>query len=96
MSILQIDGNRDSFGFQITLHPFDAILSAAAAPLVPQLTVMSAAFLIITFVFTWLWCLPAARLGSWLSGERRLVWRNRITGSLFLGAGLGLALARRS
>ena len=29
-------------------------------------------------------------------GERRLVWRNRITGTLFLGAGLGLALARRS
>ena len=66
------------------------------APLVPQLAAMSLAFVAIAYVFTGLWCLPAARLGHWLSGQRRLIWRNRITGSLFLGAGLGLALARRS
>jgi threonine/homoserine/homoserine lactone efflux protein len=91
-------------GFLVTVtNPKSMVFLAAffpqfvdpAAPLVPQLTVMSAAFLIITFVFTWLWCLPAARLGHWLSGRRRLLWRNRITGTLFLGAGLGLALARR-
>lgn len=92
-------------GFVVTVtNPKSMVFLAAffpqfvdpAAPLAPQLTAMSVAFLVITFVFTWLWCLPAARLGTWLSGEQGLVWRNRITGSLFLGAGLGLALARRS
>jgi threonine/homoserine/homoserine lactone efflux protein len=92
-------------GFLVTVtNPKSMVFLAAffpqfvdpGAPLVPQLAAMSLAFVAIAYVFTGLWCLPAARLGHWLSGQRRLIWRNRITGSLFLGAGLGLALARRS
>ncbi len=92
-------------GFLVTVtNPKSMVFLAAffpqfvdpAAPLGPQLVAMSVAFVAIAYVFTGLWCLPAARLGRWLSGRRRVLWRNRITGSLFIGAGLGLALARRA
>jgi threonine/homoserine/homoserine lactone efflux protein len=91
-------------GFLVTVaNPKSMIFLAAffpqfvdpAAPLGPQLAAMSVAFVAIAFVFTGLWCLPAARIGRWLNGRRRILWRNRVTGSLLIGAGLGLALARR-
>ena len=92
-------------GFVITAtNPKSMVFLAAFFPqfvdpalaLAPQLLAMSLAFVAIAFVFTGLWCLPAARMGKWLTGGRRVLWRNRVTGSLFIGAGLGLALARRA
>jgi threonine/homoserine/homoserine lactone efflux protein len=67
-----------------------------ASPLALQLTVMGASFLVITFVFTWLWALPAARAGSWFRDSRRGRLRNRVSGALMIAAAAGLALTRRA
>ena len=66
-----------------------------AVPLGVQLPIMSAAFIAIAFVFTWLWCLPASRAGAWFRKPGRLRLRNRVSGGLMMGAGLGLAIVRR-
>lgn len=96
--------SRFAQGLVITImNPKSMIFLAAffpqfldpALPLALQLPVMSVSFVAIAFVFTGLWLIPAERVGRWFRGARRLRLRNRITGSLILGAGLGLALARR-
>jgi homoserine/homoserine lactone efflux protein len=58
-----------------------------------QLLLLAATFLAIAVVLDGVWALLAARLRSLLGTHVRL--RNRITGGLLMGAGLGLALARR-
>ena len=91
-------------GFLVTVaNPKSLVFLAAffpqfvdpAVPLALQLPVLSVSFLVIAFVFTWLWCLPAARAGAWFRGPRRIRLRNRISGGLMMGAGLGLAVVRR-
>lgn len=58
-----------------------------------QLAVLSATFFVLAFVLDGGWALLAGRLRGLLATRARL--RNRVTGGLLLGAGLGLALARR-
>jgi len=58
-----------------------------------QLLLLAVTFLVIAVVLDGVWALLAARLRSLLVTHVRL--RNRITGGLLVGAGLGLALARR-
>src|SRR5690349_9930352 len=58
-----------------------------------QLLLLAVTFLVIAIVLDGVWALLAARLRSLLVTHVRL--RNRITGGLLMGAGLGLALARR-
>jgi len=52
--------------------------------------------LAITFGFTALWAVAAGHAGGAFRTRRGVRLRNRIAGSLMLGAGFGLALVRRS
>ena len=58
-----------------------------------QLLLLAATFLVEATVLDGLWAVLAGRLRKLLRTHVRL--RNRLTGSLLVGAGLGLALARR-
>ena len=60
-----------------------------------QVAIMSPTFLAITFVFTGLWAVAADRVGRYFLSSRGVRIGNRISGGLMIGAGLGLALARR-
>ena len=56
---------------------------------------MSATFLALATILDGGYVLLAGRLRRLFRGPRRARLRNRLTGSLLIGAGLGLALARR-
>lgn len=58
-----------------------------------QLLLLAVTFLATAIVFDSTWAIAAGRLRGALSFSARL--RNRLTGGLFVGAGVGLALARR-
>lgn len=58
-----------------------------------QLLLLASTFLVVAIVLDGLWAVLAGRLRSLLVAHARL--RNRLTGGLLIGAGLGLALARR-
>ncbi len=58
-----------------------------------QLLLLAATFLVVAVVLDCVWALLAARLRAQLTRRARL--RHRLTGGLLMGAGLGLALARR-
>jgi homoserine/homoserine lactone efflux protein len=66
-----------------------------ASPPGPQLLLMSATFLGLATVLDGGYALLAGRLRLLFRGHRRARLRNRLTGSLLIGAALGLALARR-
>jgi len=72
---------------------FPQFLNPAADP-VPQLVLLSATFLVLAVVLDSTWALLADRARPLLTGRARL--RNRITGGFLIGAGIGLALARKS
>jgi homoserine/homoserine lactone efflux protein len=67
----------------------------ANAPLVPQLLLLSITFLVIAVTLDSTWCLLAGQARSLLRTERLMRLRNRVTGSLLIASGVGLALARR-
>jgi homoserine/homoserine lactone efflux protein len=73
---------------------FPQFVDPASGPL-PQLLLMSATFLGLATVLDGGYALLAGRLRRVFRGQRRARLRNRLTGSLLIGAGLGLALARR-
>jgi threonine/homoserine/homoserine lactone efflux protein len=58
-----------------------------------QLLLLAMSFVVIAIVCDGTWAMLAARLRSLLRARVRL--RNRLTGGLLIGAGVGLALARR-
>jgi len=60
----------------------------------PQVALLSASFLLIAVLVDSGWALAAGRACFLLARHGRL--RNRLSGSLLIGAGLGLALARKS
>lgn len=78
-----------------TLLFFGAFLpqfvSRDAEPL-GQFALLAATFLVLAIGLDAVWALVAGRARAVLA---RGCWRNRVTGGLLLGAGLGLALARR-
>jgi homoserine/homoserine lactone efflux protein len=91
-------------GFLVTIaNPKSLIFLAAffpqfvdpAAPWLPQMVLLGVTFLVIGFVFTAAWGFAADRTRVWFRG-RRIRLRNRIAGSLMIGAGLGLAMVRRA
>lgn len=59
-----------------------------------QLMLLAATFLVVAIVLDGGWAILAGRLRALLAMHARL--RNRVSGGLLIGAGLGLALARRS
>jgi homoserine/homoserine lactone efflux protein len=59
-----------------------------------QLVLLAVTFFVVSTVLDSLWAVLAGRLRAVLAARARL--RNRLTGGLMIGAGLGLALARRS
>ena len=58
-----------------------------------QLALLAVTFFVVSTVLDSLWAMLAGRLRTLLVARARL--RNRVTGGLMIGAGLGLALARR-
>ncbi|BAQ45312.1 MULTISPECIES: LysE family translocator [Methylobacterium] len=78
-----------------TLLFFGAFLpqfvSRDAAPL-GQLVLLAATFLVLAIAGDTVWAALAGRARVVLARGR---WRNRVTGGLLMGAGVGLALARR-
>ena len=58
-----------------------------------QLLLLAATFLAVAIIFDGSWPLLASRLRGALAMSARL--RNRLTGGFLIGAGVGLALARR-
>jgi threonine/homoserine/homoserine lactone efflux protein len=90
-------------GFLVTIaNPKSLIFLAAffpqfvdpAAPWLPQMVLLGVTFLVIGFVLTAAWGFAADRTRVWFGG-RRLRLRNRIAGSLMIGAGVALAMVRR-
>lgn len=64
------------------------------APVMAQLLLLSATFLVVAVVLDSCWALLAGRFRGFLAVNGRL--RNRLTGGLLISAGVGLALARKS
>lgn len=66
-----------------------------ALPAGPQLAAMSLAFVAIATTFDGAYALLAGRLRPLLLDRRRARLRHGLTGTLLIGTGIGLALARR-
>ena len=62
----------------------------------PQIAVLCVTFVSLALVFDSGYALLAARARGYLLEPRRVRWLGRIAGSFLIGAGIGLALARRS
>ena len=58
-----------------------------------QLILLSVTLVVIAVVLDGVWAVLAGRFRAALAGNEKL--RNRLTGSLLIGAGVGLALARK-
>ena len=66
-----------------------------ALPPAPQLLALSFAFMAIALAIDSAYALAAGRARTWVSDPKRLRWKHRLSGTFLIGAGLGLALARR-
>ncbi|HEX3350525.1 MAG TPA: LysE family translocator [Acetobacteraceae bacterium] len=64
------------------------------APLAPQILLLSLTFLLVAVAIDSTWALAAARARGLLATRGRL--RNRVSGGFLMGAGVALALTRRS
>ncbi|TAJ83386.1 LysE family translocator [Reyranella sp.] len=68
-------------------------ITASGGGATHQLLLLAGTFLVVAVLLDGAWALLASRLRSLLQARARL--RNRITGSLLIGAGVGLAFARK-
>jgi threonine/homoserine/homoserine lactone efflux protein len=67
-----------------------------ALPALPQMAALSVSFVILATTFDSAYALVGGRFRGSLEDPQRIRFRKRVTGSLLIGAGIGLALARRS
>lgn len=90
-------------GFVVAMsNPKTFVFNAAFLPqfvagdgsVAEQMMLLSSVYLAVLLLGDALWALLAAYVAPWLATFLRL--RNRLTGALFVGAGIGLALSRRS
>jgi threonine/homoserine/homoserine lactone efflux protein len=80
-----------------TLFFFGAFLPqfvSTERAVLPQLMQLALTFLALAIALDSSWALVAHRAGLILSGSRR--WHNRLQGGLLIGAGLSLAIVRKS
>jgi threonine/homoserine/homoserine lactone efflux protein len=78
-----------------TLFFYGAFLPQFVSPshaILPQLAVLSGAFLGIALIIDSLWAVTAHQARCWLI--RHGAWIDRASGSVLIGAGLSLAFAR--
>ncbi len=61
-----------------------------------QIAIICVTFLVVQTLLDGSYALLGGRLRPWLASRARARIRNRVTGGLLVGAGLGLALVRRS
>ncbi len=61
----------------------------------PQLAILCVTFMVLAFLLDGMYAVVAGRARAWLAGGAKARLRHGITGTLLLGTGLGLALARR-
>ncbi len=66
-----------------------------AQPTGPQLAILCTTFMVLAFLLDGMYAVIAGRARAWLAGGAKARLRHGITGTLLLGTGLGLALARR-
>ncbi len=66
-----------------------------AAPAGPQLALLAVTFVVVATTLDCGYALLAGRLREFFRSERRARIRNRITGALLIGTGIGMALARK-
>ena len=64
-------------------------------PAGPQLAILCTTFMVLAFLLDGMYAVIAGRARAWLAGGAKARLRHGITGTLLLGTGLGLALARR-
>ncbi len=64
-------------------------------PAGPQLALLAVTFVVVATFLDTCYALLAGRLRGFFKSERRARLRNRITGTLLIGTGIGMALARR-
>jgi threonine/homoserine/homoserine lactone efflux protein len=67
-----------------------------ALPALPQMAALSMTFVFLATAFDSVYALVGGRFLGSLEDPHRIRFRNRVTGSLLVGAGVGLAFARRS
>ena len=65
-------------------------------PMTLQLTVLCVTFIVVAFLLDGMYAVLAGRARHWLLGGKKAKLRHGITGTLLLGTGICLALARRS
>lgn len=73
---------------------FPQFVTPRGGPVWAQVLVLAATFLVVAVVLDSAWAVAAGRARGLLARRGRL--RNRISGGMLVGAGIGLALARRS
>ena len=84
--------NPKSLLFYAAFFPHFIDTGAAAAP---QLIILSATFLVIAAGLTAMYAALAHQVGSYFRGPAGARLRHRLTGTILIGAGVVLALARR-
>lgn len=84
--------NPKSLLFYAAFFPHFIETEAAAAP---QLFILSATFLVIAGGLTAMYAALAHQVGGYFRGSAGARLRNRLTGTILIGAGVVLALARR-
>ncbi len=67
-----------------------------ALPANPQLVAMVTAFIVLALFLDGCYAVLSGRLRNWFADKRRARFQGKVTGTLLMATGIGLALARKS